>query len=242
MARLWGGPSVLVAFLLAAGVGGAYSGLLSPESGFRLFVGGVAFAGVSGLALAGASAFASATGRAWRLSAVRAAAFPLLVTLVTVLPRLGTQTPVIDDVTTDLEDPPAFPPGLATALEAPRPGWKELQQRAYPEVRPLAASEPPPQTFQRALKVAREMPGWEVTRADPARGVIEVVAASRIFRLRDDLVIRIRPDGEGSRLDLRSRSRIGGAYAGDPAARILSYQERFRAASRARNLPPPSSP
>jgi uncharacterized protein (DUF1499 family) len=179
MGRLWGVPSVLVVILLAAGVQGAYSGLLSPESGFRLFIAGVAFAG--------------------------------------------------DDVTTDLEDPPAL--DVAAGPGAPRPDLRELQQMVYPEVRPLAASEPPPQTFQRALKVAREMPGWEVTRVDEARGVIEVVATSRIFRLPDDLVIRIRPDGEGSKLDLRSRSRIGRGYTGDPAARILSYQERFRAAS-----------
>jgi len=235
VSRLWFVPSILVVGLLAVGVIGAFSQLLSPAQGFYLFLAGVLIAALSSVVLAGASAYASATGRAWRGTAVRAAIVPVLAFVAVVLPRALEPTPIMNDVTTDLEDPPAFAREVAAAPGAaaqdPRPDFTELQRIAYPDIQPLASSEAPAQSFQRALEVAREMSNWEVTDADTGQRLIYAVATSRIFGFRDDIVIRVRAQGEGSRIDLRSRSRLGRGDMGANAARIRTYQERFRAVS-----------
>jgi glucuronate isomerase len=45
---------------------------------------------------------------------------------------------------------------------------------------------------------------------------------------KDDVVVRVRPDGNGSRIDVRSVSRVGGSDVGANAARIRSYLRRLR--------------
>ena len=231
MNGLWFLPSILVVGLLAVGVLGARTEILSPGLGFYLFLVGVVLSGLSALVLAGASAFASATGRAWRGSAVRAAALPLLVTVAIVLPQLSDPAPILNDVSTDLEDPPAFAPDVAAAPAPARPDLSELQRAAYPDIQPFRMSEAPAQTLQRALRTAEGMPRWEITGQDEAQGLIYAVATSRLFRFKDDVVIRIRAHDGGSELDMRSRSRIGRGDMGANAARIRAYQDRLRAAS-----------
>jgi uncharacterized protein (DUF1499 family) len=77
-----------------------------------------------------------------------------------------------------------------------------------------------------ALAVAQAM-NWEIVAADPADGRIEATATTFWYGFRDDVVIRVRPDGEGSRIDLRSVSRVGRSDAGTNARRIRSYLERL---------------
>ena len=67
------------------------------------------------------------------------------------------------------------------------------------------------------------MSHWEVTHADAESGRIEATATSRVFHFVDDIVIRVRPDGAGSRVDLRSRSRVGQSDLGANAKRIHAY-------------------
>lgn len=144
-------------------------------------------------------------------------------------------SPFIHDISTDLEDPPAFlallerrsaegasnPPGHPGAEVA-------LQQRAgYPGVRPLAVVAPPAETFEHALALAEDS-GWEIVAADPAALRIEAVDTSRFYEFKDDIVIRIAPRAGGSKVDMRSKSRVGRSDVGVNAARI----ERFLAALR----------
>ena len=74
------------------------------------------------------------------------------------------------------------------------------------------------------------MPAWEVTTADPASGIVEVVATSRLFRFQDDITIRVRskPDGS-SHVDIRSKSRDGKGDIGANTARIREYVTRVEA-------------
>jgi len=62
-----------------------------------------------------------------------------------------------------------------------------------------------------------------VVDADPAAGRIEANETSRWFRFTDDVVIRVAPDGAGSRIDVRSVSRVGRSDFGVNAARIRAY-------------------
>jgi len=55
-------------------------------------------------------------------------------------------------------------------------------------------------------------------------GALEAVATSRLFGFQDDIVVRVRPEGEGgSRVDVRSKSRDGKGDRGVNAARIRSF-------------------
>jgi uncharacterized protein (DUF1499 family) len=232
MSRLWSFPSILVAALVIAGPLGAFAGLLSPWLGFRLFLLGGALALVSAIALAGASAIAALRGSPWRRRAVRAALFPVAVTLLLFLLQAGggRTTHPFNDVATNLEDPPGYASGPAAGETYPEE-FVELQREAYPDLAPLRTERPPSDAFARALETARRMPSWKVVSEDPAEGLIQAVSTSRIFRFNDDVAIRIRPDSRGSVVDVRSRSRVGQSDLGANAARIRAFFAAFEAPS-----------
>jgi uncharacterized protein (DUF1499 family) len=86
---------------------------------------------------------------------------------------------------------------------------------------------PPPQAFDRALASVREM-GWDLVAADAAAGRIEATDTTFWFGFKDDVVIRVRPADGGSRIDVRSVSRIGVGDAGTNAKRIGAYLDALR--------------
>ena len=153
------------------------------------------------------------------------------------LPFIGnTPLPRIHDITTDPENPPQFAATLAarTAEKGASPVYAGAalaqQQRAgYPDIVPLKSALPPAETFQRALKVAQGMDRWTIVRTDPAAGIIEGSAHSLFMGFTDDFVIRVSPDGSGSRVDMRSESRQGISDFGVNAARIQSYMAALKA-------------
>ena len=63
----------------------------------------------------------------------------------------------------------------------------------------------------------------------PGDGRIEASVTTPFFGFIDDVVIRVTPDGAGSRVDVRSVSRIGGSDIGANARRIRSYLDKLRA-------------
>jgi uncharacterized protein (DUF1499 family) len=146
---------------------------------------------------------------------------------------LGTKVyrlPAITDVTTDPRDPPRFEaiarlrPRDANSITYAGAAVFEKQRAAYPDIEPLVVTTNAQQTYDGALTVitARK---WRVVDARPPQagrreGHIEAVARSPIMGFRDDIVLRIRPDGEGARLDARSASRYGNHDFGDNATRI----------------------
>ena len=141
----------------------------------------------------------------------------------------------INDITTDLEDPPRFEAVLAVRPPNANPteyGGEAVaarQREAHPEVRPIESELPPDEAFRRALEVAEDM-GWEVVAEDAGGGIIEAVDTTTFFRFKDDIVIRVRPGARGSRVDLRSLSRVGRSDLGKNAARISEFSERFAGA------------
>jgi len=143
--------------------------------------------------------------------------------------RLRGIVPPIHDITTDTDNPPAFvaalklrPAGSNTvAYEGPDLAGK--QRAAYPDLAPVKMSAAPADAFKRALDTANAMPGWTVVDSDSASGRIEANETSRWFRFTDDVVIRVVPDGAGSRIDVRSVSRVGRSDFGVNAGRIRAY-------------------
>src|SRR6516162_11374490 len=143
--------------------------------------------------------------------------------------------PPIHDITTDPDNPPAFV-AVVPLREAAGPdrlayeGAKiaELQRRAYPDIVPLTLAVPPAAAFNRAVDTAQRM-GWKIVAADDAAGRIEASDKSRWFGFTDDIVIRITGSGSGSRIDVRSASRVGRSDFGVNAARIETYLSALRA-------------
>jgi hypothetical protein len=141
--------------------------------------------------------------------------------------------PPIHDITTDVERPPAFVAVLPLRADAPNPPeyagpeTAAQQRQAYPDLRALTVAEPPAAAFPRALEAARGM-GWEIVAADPAAGRIEATATTRWFGFQDDVVVRVEAaPGGGSRIDVRSKSRVGRSDVGANAARIRAYLARL---------------
>jgi len=125
--------------------------------------------------------------------------------------------PYINDITTDTERPPQFSPPKPYESHFP-----ELQQIGYPDLRPLELALPPKQAFARALETVRAQ-GWQITALDESAGVIQAVAVTRWFGFKDDVAIRVTPAGAGSRVDMRSKSRVGRSDAGANARRIREF-------------------
>ena len=141
--------------------------------------------------------------------------------------------PPIHDITTDTRNPPQFLPdvlALRAAAHATNstvyggPKIAVLQKKAYPDIRPMLFKLPAREVFADALRAVKAM-GWKLDSEHPGMGIIEASSTTFWFGFTDDVVIRIEPQPEGSRLDIRSESRIGESDLGRNAARIL----RFRA-------------
>lgn len=140
----------------------------------------------------------------------------------------ASRVPAIHDVTTDTLQPPPFMAVLplrertANPVEYGGPDVAAKQQKAFPDIVPLALPLPPGRAFDRALAAARQM-GWDLVASDPAGGRIEAIDTTFWFGFKDDVVIRVTAQPGGSRVDVRSLSRVGAGDIGRNAARIRAY-------------------
>lgn len=161
------------------------------------------------------------------------AAVALALGVAAILPPLLVQQsalgkPPIHDISTDTDDPPPFVAVARLRKDAKNPveyGGPEIaaqQRQAYPDIAPLSLSLPANQAFARALEAAR-VQGWEIVAAVAAEGRIEATDTTRWFGFKDDVVIRVLPQGTGSRVDVRSVSRVGRGDVGTNARRIRKF-------------------
>jgi uncharacterized protein (DUF1499 family) len=141
--------------------------------------------------------------------------------------------PDIHDITTDYFDPPAFRALLPTRQQSPNGAAyggvevAKVQQRAYPDIKPLIVKTNPAETLQKAIDAARAM-DWEIVNTDTAAGRIEATDTTLWFGFKDDIVIRVLPHPEGgSRVDVRSVSRVGGSDVGANAKRVRKFLARL---------------
>lgn len=154
-----------------------------------------------------------------------ASAAALVLALVPVL-LLGSivnaakKVPRINDISTDLDDPPEF---VQATIPAYPEKFKPKVRAGYEDLAPAIREGTHEQVFERALAAAKEL-GWEVTATDAAAGRFEAVSTSRVWNFRDDVVVRVRDEGGGKvRVDVRSRSRDGKGDFGANAARIRTF-------------------
>jgi uncharacterized protein (DUF1499 family) len=227
------GISVLGLLLLAL-AGPAYRLGLSLESAFGVLRWG-GYVGAAGVAVA-LVAGVMARRRKQMLPMVLALVALVAGVTAVVIPyswqRTASRVPPIHDITTDLDNPPAFEAIVPLRADAPnaleRPPMLAAQQReGYPDIAPATLPLPPERVFNRALDVAERM-GWTIVASDQSTGRIEATDTTRWFGFEDDVVVRITPWGSGTRVDVRSVSRVGRSDVGTNARRIREFLDALQ--------------
>jgi Protein of unknown function (DUF1499) len=138
----------------------------------------------------------------------------------------------VNDVSTDVDDPPPLDGRDGTAAGGPEMTGlrREKVRRGYPALLGgLLLKLDPGAAFQLALTRAGAQSGWSVGRVAAGQGLFTAVAVTRLLRFKDDITVRVRPAAGGSRVDIRSRSRLGRDDLGANAARIQRFFRDLRA-------------
>ncbi|MFK7829238.1 MAG: DUF1499 domain-containing protein [Congregibacter sp.] len=155
--------------------------------------------------------------------------------IVVVLGLQGLGIPPIHDISTDTLDPPMFEaaPALrgqgSNSLDI-KPDSMVQQLTAYPTVQTIESFRAYASSYNLALITAQKL-DWEITRQDSNAGFIEAVDTTPLMNFKDDIVIRVRSNENGSLVDLRSVSRVGVSDVGANAKRILAFADAFTDAS-----------
>jgi uncharacterized protein (DUF1499 family) len=138
----------------------------------------------------------------------------------------------LHDVTTDLQHPPAFKILASDYDESPATLQRDaatdaLQRRAYPDLEPLMLPVGAADAFEEVLETMNEF-DWPVADASQREGRVEVTIRSPWFGFKDNLVIRLTPAGDSTRVDIRSVSRDGANDMGRNAEHIREFLAELR--------------
>lgn len=162
---------------------------------------------------------------------------------------LGLSHPALNDVTTDLDDPPAFrvaqtfrlPP--MNPLTLPTPQSRADQERAYPELtgrRYGAAFD----QITAAVETLMQQQGWKILSAMPENGELEITVEAMgrlpIIALPFDVAVRITDEGNAAYVDMRSASRFGGRDMGTNAGIVSGFLKDLDAQVSALAAPTPA--
>ena len=207
------------------------------SAGFAALLGGVALAALAALLSLVGMVVVWKTGRRGGVRAM----FALVIAAAVIggpafAAFRGYQAPSVAEVSTDLADPPRYDVAARNRgfgdLPAPgptiTPEQAAAQKAAYPDIAPLTLQLPPDEVANLVTGLVEER-GWRVVgrtsypRGGPPTGRVEAVARTLVLGLREDVVIRVRPSGDGSRVDMRSASRVRFADFGGNAERIRSF-------------------
>lgn len=144
--------------------------------------------------------------------------------------------PYIHDITTDMETPPAF----ETALELRQAGDNSAeyageevaakQRQAYGDIGPVYSPLSQAQALHQ-MQAALTKLGMNIVSQQPARGHIEATDTTFWFGFVDDVVVRVTDTDNGSRIDIRSASRVGKSDIGKNAQRIRQLIAVFNSLS-----------
>ena len=233
--------------LLAAGPLGWRAGWWHFRIGFSYLMPGAAYCGLAAIAVALVALVIGGRIRSARQIAIGVTAL-VIGAATAYVPwhyyQMRGTFPSIHDITTDWDNPPQFRAilPLRQAEEANPVAYEgakvsDQQRRAYPDIAPLMLELAPTEAFDWALKTAGQL-HWTVVATDPptdsGAGRIEASQKSRWFGFTDDVVVRIAPAESGSRVDIRSVSRMGRGDFGVNATRVRAYLAALRTGSPSR--------
>jgi len=142
--------------------------------------------------------------------------------------------PYIHDITTDTDNPPQFIAAAQLRKEGDHPvaydgpEVADQQKSAYPDLAPLMTTTPKDEVFEAARQSVQDM-GMQLTGADLPAGRLEASDTSFWYGFTDDLVVRIAETPQGTRVDVRSKSRVGRSDLGQNASRVRDFLQRLKA-------------
>lgn len=150
------------------------------------------------------------------------------------------QLPVINDVSTDLVDPPDF--SLSARAQAARgfytpgampDGWSDKQRVDYPDIQPIVLDLEADDAYQLVLRAVASL-GWQIIDKTPpggriGLGHIDAIYRSLIMGFPDDITIRVRPLAGQTRINVRSASRYGRHDFGTNARHIMNFSDALQA-------------
>ncbi len=227
-----------IGLIVAAAAGlAARTGVLSPLTGMGAYAVAslllliAAVAAAIGLLRSGGTA-----GTASRTATWLALLVGLAITVNNgVVINKARHAPPIHDISTDTDNPPEFvavlPLRQQDAQTPPAysgPAAAAAQKAAYPDLHPLVIAQPVDAVFAAAQAVVADK-GWALVDANQTDGRIEATAETPWMHFRDDVVIRIRPEANGTRVDVRSKSRVGRGDLGVNAARVRDFLNALQA-------------
>ena len=176
---------------------------------------------------------------------IRDRQFLLVAVAISLIPMIAMAPPIakyrsvppIHDISTDGLNPPTFDVVIGLRAEAPNDleygseqdsaaALAKLQQAAYPQIVTLESDLSVPEAVAQAALVLAQQ-DLEVVNVDVDNGRVEAVATTFWFGFKDDLVVRIQPTHTGSKIDVRSVSRVGQSDLGANAARIAKFLQAF---------------
>ena len=223
--------ALAAALLLLLSGPGTRMGVWHFRTAFKM-MGWAAYAG-GAAALVSIAGLALARGRGRALAAAGLVIGALMLYLPWSWRNQARSVPAIHDITTDVSNPPAFVAIAPLRKDAPNPpeyagdSIARQQLKAYPDIKPLMLAMRVDSAFTLALTTARDM-GWELVDQNRREGRIEATATTPFLGFKDDGVIRISSASGISRVDVRSKSRVGGSDVGANARRIRAYLDRLR--------------
>lgn len=136
--------------------------------------------------------------------------------------------PPIHDITTDIENPPEFVAIVRLRADAPNPHEydaeesADAQREAYPHIQPLYLNADIQDVMDEAVLLITER-NWQLAAINRKDGRVEATHKLPWFGFKDDVVILFTETDEGTRVDMRSKSRIGRSDIGVNADRIEKY-------------------
>ena len=97
---------------------------------------------------------------------------------------------------------------------------------AYPDLKPIESDLSVAYAVDRTEATLQAM-GLEIVAVDKDAGLVEATATTFWFGFKDDLVVRVQPTHTGSKIDVRSVSRVGQSDLGANGARIAKFLQAF---------------
>ncbi len=148
--------------------------------------------------------------------------------------------PFIHDITTDFENPPE----IKAAADLPRanpPEYlgdeltpagdktvRQAQADAFPDIGPKSYPGGIDEVSEIVRHVVQDMNMEILHEGTTDNGwALEAAYTSKWFGFIDDFVVRLTPDGANTRIDVRSKSRVGGSDLGANAKRVRAFYEKM---------------
>jgi len=145
------------------------------------------------------------------------------------------KAPPIHDVATDWSDPmmfsdkvmqdrgpganPVAPDGMIASGALAGRKVSDINAKTCPGAKPILLATAPSEAYATAKK-ALTADGLKIVTDDPTASRLEAVATSFWYDFKDDVLVRVKPQGAGSRIDIRSVSRVGVSDLGQNCKRV----------------------